>query len=246
MNVFGIKKIATFCSTLLLLGSNCVFSYEEQAIEVKVDAVSEKDNKFEVVELNGNGDVCQWVIDRFDFQTGELKVAYDWVDVKAELLEYPKEYFSHIKYLAVDIDNYSGEEYLVKMTTYLGGTLSALNLVVTDKNVLFKAPVSVEDLLRNSKFSLNEKGKERFLLESSSLRQSGVAGLDPRLAYGYSAYQLQNKLIDVFNFKGKNYFLLNNYLDSYGDKLGLVVAINNGFSNDMEVSHICFFKNKII
>lgn len=228
-------------------------TYELSANEINTDEkiiseVIERDEAFEVIELKSSGDVCRWVTDRFDYSSGELKDKYEWKNVSAELLKYPKEYYGYIKYLAVDIDNDGKEDNLAKVTTYLGGTLSALELVISEPEHLFNYPVSVHKILSNSLFWLNEDGRSRFRDELNKLKKNGIDLYSNRdFQYGFSAYKIQHKSIDVFRYQNKNYVLLNNYHDPYSEpneEVGLVVSVNTKSDGSFYNKDICFFKLK--
>ncbi len=230
------------CILFPLTLSSCV-SYKDKRSNSDKDIEESNTNKSKITDLQDSSHICQWVIDKFNTKEGILKNSSEWRNVKSEILKYPKEYSGYIKYLLVDIDNNGEKEYLVKVTSRLGGTLSALNLIIVDENTLFNPPVLIENLLQNAIFSLNRNGSLKFSQESKRLREIGIDISDPRLTYGYSAYQLQNKFIDVFKFNDKHYLLLNNYLDPYNEKLALVASVNKSLEKIYYVSDLCFFKN---
>ncbi len=207
------------------------------------DSTEITDNKFSVFELNGDGAICHWASKRFDARTAELEGQYQWNNVNADLLEYPKEYFGYIKHLEMDIDNDGEKEYLIKVTSYLGGTLSAKDLVIARSNFLLQPPVSVKTIFSHSSFSLKTDGKKAFTEALNTLKTSGVnTSSSPDLLYGYSIYELQHNLNNVFEYEGKNYILLNSFLNPYTEKLGLITEINKDSNGNFYNTDICFFK----
>ena len=222
----------------------------EVNIEEKITSVTVKNKLFQPVELKGSGDVCLWVSDRFDYSSGKLKDKYEWKNVSAELLKNPKEYYGYIKYLTADIDNDGKDNTLAKVTSYLPGTyeLRTLELAISEKEVLFNFPVSGDKILQSALFRVNEYGRKQFREEFNQLKEKGVEYYSNRdLLYGFSAYQIQNKSIDVFKYQNKNYLLLNNYHDPYREpkeEVGLVVSINTRSDGSFYNKDICFFKLK--
>lgn len=241
--------LSSLMVTLFFLNITSVLSANKiNTNEQVVPESIEKDKSFKVVELKGSTDVCLWVADRFDYSTGVLQDKYEWKNVNAERLKYPKEYYGYIKYLSVDLDNDGKDNTLAKVTSYLGGTLSSLELVISEPEVLFNYPVSVHKIFRNGLFSLNTDGRSRFRDEFNKLKEKGVDYYSNRdFLYGFSAYKLQNKSIDVFKYQNKNYVLLNNYHDPYSEpseEVGLVVSVNKNLEGSFYGKDICFFKFK--
>ncbi len=136
------------------------------------------------------------------------------------------------------------------MTSYLPGTydLSALELAISEPKHLFNYPVTVDKILSNALFWLNEDGGSRFRDELNKLKKKGVDLYSNRdFQYGFSAYKLQNKSIDIFKYQNKNYLLLNNYHDPYSkpsEEVGLVVSVNKNLEGSFYGKDICFFKLK--
>lgn len=209
-------------------------------------AENQTQEKYRYVDLEGASDVCEQASKNLDTSTGYLSESVKWENVEPQLLKYPKEYSGYIKYLNVDIDNDGFTENLVKAPSYLGGTLTAVELYLLPSKTLDEPLISIESIMKNSLFNIKREGKKQFLKKFNNLRSEGQNTYsNPDFSYGFSVYAMQNKFVEVFTYEKKNFILLNNFLDAHrpiGNRVGLVLEITGSANTGYRLIEKCFFK----